>query len=280
MGNANGDVLIVTGGLSGIGAAVAAAAAAEGWTAVVLDRATGDPPPGAVTYPQPVDVTDETAVARACDAIESRHGPIAGLVNAAGILGKMHPPQRIALADWDREIAVDLRGTFVPCREAGMRMARCGRGAIVNIASIAGMTSGPLHGYAPAKAAVIQLTATLAGEWGPSGVRVNCVSPGFTKTPALEKGSRLRCARSGCPDQGGGACASRACGGSRRGRRLAPERAGVGCDRRQSSGRCRVPGRATMGGIWRAQASVMPVARWLSTGTERSGASSCGNEPQ
>jgi len=188
MGNANGDVLIVTGGLSGIGAAVAAAAAAEGWTAVVLDRATGDPPPGAVTYPQPVDVTDETAVARACDAIESRHGPIAGLVNAAGILGKMHPPQRIALADWDREIAVDLRGTFVPCREAGMRMARCGRGAIVNIASIAGMTSGPLHGYAPAKAAVIQLTATLAGEWGPSGVRVNCVSPGFTKTPALEKG--------------------------------------------------------------------------------------------
>lgn len=183
--------LVVTGGLSGIGAAVAAAATVEGWRVVVLDRAApGDlhSPAGHTIFPEPVDVTDAETVARTCDAIEKQHGPISGLVNAAGILGKMHAPQRLALSDWDREIAVDLRGTFVPCREIGGRMARRGNGAIVNVASVVGMTSAPVHGYAPAKAAVIHLTATLAAEWGPSGVRVNCVSPGFTETPALQKG--------------------------------------------------------------------------------------------
>lgn len=67
-------------------------------------------------------------------------------------------------------------------------MAQRRAGAIVNIASVAGMSSGPLHGYAPAKAAVINLTATLAAEWGPHGVRVNAVSPGFTNTKALQAG--------------------------------------------------------------------------------------------
>jgi NAD(P)-dependent dehydrogenase (short-subunit alcohol dehydrogenase family) len=61
-----------------------------------------------------------------------------------------------------------------------------GRGSIVNIASIAGMRSMPLHAYAPAKAAVIAMTQCLAAEWGPSQVRVNAVSPGYTRTPALQ----------------------------------------------------------------------------------------------
>ena len=67
-------------------------------------------------------------------------------------------------------------------------MAKRGTGCIVNIASVAGMRSGPLHSYGPAKAGVISLTECLASEWGPAGVRVNCISPGFTYTPALEKG--------------------------------------------------------------------------------------------
>ena len=62
------------------------------------------------------------------------------------------------------------------------------RGVIVNIASVSGMRSGPLHAYGPAKAAVISMTECLAAEWGRSGVRVNSISPGFTRTPALEKG--------------------------------------------------------------------------------------------
>jgi len=186
-----GGTVIVTGGLSGIGAATARMVAARGATAVVLDRAA---PTDAreksevVVYEECVDVSDEARVGHACAEIERRYGPVIGLVNAAGILGKMHPPHRLAIADWDREIAVDLRGTFIMCRDVGTRM--CGRrgGAIVNVASVVGVLSAPVHGYAPAKAGVISLTATLAAEWGPYGVRVNCVSPGFTETPALAKG--------------------------------------------------------------------------------------------
>ena len=68
----------------------------------------------------------------------------------------------------------------------GRRMAQRGRGSIVNIASIAGMRSMPLHAYAPAKAALIAMTECLAAEWGRSGVRVNAVLPGYTRTPALQ----------------------------------------------------------------------------------------------
>jgi len=79
-----------------------------------------------------------------------------------------------------------LRGTFLVARSVGERMVQRRHGAIVNVASVAGMTSGPIHAYTAAKAGVIQITQTLAAEWGRAGVRVNAVSPGFTRTVALE----------------------------------------------------------------------------------------------
>lgn len=182
-------VVLVTGGASGIGAASAQVLGEQGFRPVVVDVRPGlAVGPGIEVWPDPIDISNEEAVETAVGGIESRFGPIDGLVNAAGILGDMRDPASLRMSSWDREIAVDLRGTFVACRAVGARMSGRGRGAIVNIASVAGMSSAPLHGYGPAKAAVINLTATLAAEWGRHGVRVNAVSPGFTSTEALQAG--------------------------------------------------------------------------------------------
>ncbi len=180
-----GRVAVVTGGASGIGAACVRLLAAQHARVVVADRKPAAVP-GA--HALAMDVADEHSVAAALEEIESKIGPVAVLVNCAGVLQRTLPPEKLALQEWDFVARVDLRGTYVCCAAFGARMAARRAGAIVNIASVAGMRSGPLHSYGPAKAGVIHLTECLAAEWGPKGVRVNTVSPGFTQTPALDKG--------------------------------------------------------------------------------------------
>ena len=135
-----------------------------------------------------IDVADEAAVEAAVDAVEREAGPIDALVTCAGVLQRTLPPAELSWKEWDLVQRVHLRGTYACCAAVGTRMAARGRGAIVVIASVAGMRSGPLHSYGPAKAAIINLMECLAGEWGLRGVRVNAVAPGFTETPALAKG--------------------------------------------------------------------------------------------
>jgi NAD(P)-dependent dehydrogenase (short-subunit alcohol dehydrogenase family) len=183
-------IVVVAGGASGIGEACATFFATRGASVVVADRnvdAAGIVARRLGGNAVTLDVGDENNVEKAATEIEARFGTPDILVNSAGVLQRPLPPGELGIKEWDFVTRIDLRGTYLCCAAFGTRMSRQGRGAIVNIASVAGMRSGPLHGYGPAKAGVINLTECLAAEWGPSGVRVNSVSPGFTATPALEK---------------------------------------------------------------------------------------------
>ncbi len=193
-------VAVVTGGASGIGAACCRELAARGARIALLDRdervhAVAREVNGRAWV---VDVADDVALQRCADSIEAELGPVEILVNSAGVIQVPLPPDRLSMASWDEVVRVDQRGTYVAAVVFGTRMAARRRGSIVNIASIAGMRSMPLHAYAPAKAAVIAMTECLAAEWGPAQVRVNAVSPGYTRTPALQaaidKGERDVCA--------------------------------------------------------------------------------------
>jgi short-subunit dehydrogenase len=180
------SVTLVTGGASGIGAACVKHLIEIGHQVVVMDL-----PNAQQVHPHALgfigcDVTDEAAVKDSLIKIQEQFGPVDALVNSAGILQNRLPPEKLSMNEWERVLNVDFRGSYLCCAVFGSAMVKRKHGAIVNIASIAGMRSNPLHAYAPAKAAVISMTAGLAAEWGRTGVRVNAVSPGYTRTEALQ----------------------------------------------------------------------------------------------
>ena len=189
-----GRIAVVTGGASGIGEACAVKLAGQGARVAVADIdvaragqvAEGLAPVEGGHRAYALDVRDAGAVEAVAARIEAEMGPAEILVTSAGVIQMPLPPEELSLADWDNVVAVNQRGVYLSCLAFGRRMALRGRGAIVNIASVAGMRAMPLHSYAPAKAAVISMTECLAAEWGRSGVRVNAVAPGYTLTPALK----------------------------------------------------------------------------------------------
>jgi NAD(P)-dependent dehydrogenase (short-subunit alcohol dehydrogenase family) len=185
------DIVIVTGGGSGIGAVTAEAFARQGKQVVIADRRLDAAEEvaeriGARAYE--LDIISQEQIEEVVARIEAEIGHAGILINCAGPLQNTDRPEDLTMQVWDRVTDVHLRGTYMMTARVGSRMASGGGGSIVTVASVMGMRSGPLHAYGPAKAALINLGECLAAEWGPRGVRVNSGSPGFVVTPALHRG--------------------------------------------------------------------------------------------
>lgn len=178
-------IAVVTGGSKGIGAAVAERLEQDGLTPVIWDIA----PPGTAGWGYlACDVSDEQAVADAAAATEREHGPIAVLVNNAGLTGPSTTVAETPLAQWQKVQAINLTGTFLCARAVAAVMAPRAYGRIVNIASLAGKEGTPtLSAYSAAKAGVIAFTKAHGKELAGTGILVNAVAPAAIETELLQQ---------------------------------------------------------------------------------------------
>jgi 3-oxoacyl-[acyl-carrier protein] reductase len=187
-------VAIVTGGAKGIGAETARVFASEGATVIVWDVA-GEAPGEGISF-RSVDVTAAEPVQAAVDEAVAAHGRIDVLVNNAGILrdAQLVKVKDGALAgamsdlEFDRVIAVNLRGVFVCTRAVAPVMIKQGSGRILNASSVVGLYGNfGQTNYVATKAAVIGMTKVWARELGPKGITVNAVAPGFIGTDMVRQ---------------------------------------------------------------------------------------------
>ena len=176
---------VVTGAAQGLGLVTARRLVAIGYRVVLTDlqdlaEQAASIGPGAIAASG--DVSDEGFVTDLAARIAADFGGAQVLVNNAGI-SLIEPAESTTLDQWQRMMAVNLQGPFLLCRAFGRQMLAAGNGAIVNVASVAGL-GGVIHraAYNTSKHGLIGLTRTLAGEWGGRGVRVNAVCPGWIKT--------------------------------------------------------------------------------------------------
>ena len=182
----DGQVCIVTGAARGIGRAVAQGAAQSGARVHLFDRdaeALAEAASWIGGTAHTVDVTDEAALTEAVERVIAAEGRIDALVNNAGTALR-RPSVDLTLEEWQRVIDVNLTAVFLAARAAARHMLPARRGAIVNIASIMGLSGGGLYpniSYQASKGGVVNLTRALAVEWAPH-LRVNAVAPTWVRT--------------------------------------------------------------------------------------------------
>jgi 2-hydroxycyclohexanecarboxyl-CoA dehydrogenase len=171
---------VVTGGGSGIGLAVAERLRRDGYQVATVDLK-----PSETQFAFTADVTDRSQVDTALAAVREQLGPVTVLVNAAG-LDEFKRFNHIAFEDWQRLIDVNLNGVFHMIQAVLPDMLEAGWGRIVNISSSSTHSGAPyMAHYVAAKSGVNGLTKSLALEYGPNGITVNAVPPGFIDTPML-----------------------------------------------------------------------------------------------
>jgi NAD(P)-dependent dehydrogenase (short-subunit alcohol dehydrogenase family) len=190
----DGRVAIVTGGASGLGEAIARRFAGEGAAVVVadIDEAGGArvveeiAAAGGSARFVATDVRRAASCASVVEAARAAFGRLDVMVNNAGI-GSLAPIAELEEEEWDRILAVDLKGVFLGARYAFPALAANGGGVILNMASVAGMVAAPGFGaYGTAKAGVIYLTRVLALEGAPHGIRANALCPTWCDTPMIQ----------------------------------------------------------------------------------------------
>jgi 3-oxoacyl-[acyl-carrier protein] reductase len=175
----SGRVALVTGGASGIGAAVAERLRGDGAKVATFDR---DPPADAVG-----DIASSADVNAAVAKVEAELGPIDILVNSAGVPGESLHTVDVSDEEWNRVMAINATGSFYMTRAVVPGMVARGYGRVVLVASIAGKEGNPMAAaYSASKAAVIALTKAVGKDLARTGVLVNCIAPAVIETPILE----------------------------------------------------------------------------------------------
>lgn len=177
-----GKVALVTGGGSGIGGAIAREFASEGAKVLIAElnetsgRQIADEIGVNAAYVH-CDTSSEEDVQASLAAAEERFGGVDIVVNNAGVAQK----------DWDTTIAVNLSGVYYGCKYGAEKLAASGGGSVINLSSILGLVGiGGEDPYVAAKHGVVGLTKNFAIAYGPRGVRVNCINPGWIETPMTD----------------------------------------------------------------------------------------------
>lgn len=197
MGVLDGKVAVVAGGTSGIGAGIAERFAAEGAAVVIASPFPEEGEAlaaklGAVVRFRRADVSQEAEVKALVEGALAAHGRLDCMVNNAGIAGRFSGIAALDLDQYERTLAVVLRGVVLGTKHAAAAMLAQGFGSIVNTGSVAGSRAGyGPYDYCAAKAAVIHFTRCVAMELGEKGVRANSISPGGIVTPIFAKALNL-----------------------------------------------------------------------------------------